>query len=140
MTDNQTKANNYLCSIREVEKQIKSREDELEALRYKASGAGAIRYDKDQVQTSPDDYLSLAVMDIVEIEKQIKEDQESIERKKGEAYRITRSLPEPNHRAFIEWYYLNGISMIDTANRMNMSERNTYYLRDESLEAFGEKI
>lgn len=140
MTDNQTKASNYLYSIREVEKQIKSREDELEALRYKASGAGAIRYDKDKVQTSPDDYLSLAVMDIVEIEKQIKEDQESIERKKGEAYRITRSLSEPNHRAFIEWYYLNGISMLDTANRMNMSERNVYYLRDESLEAFGERI
>ena len=140
MTDNQKKASNYLYSIREVEKQIKSREDELEALRYKASGAGAIRYDKDKVQTSPDDYLSLAVMDIIEIEKQIKEDQESIERKKGEAYWITRSLPEPNHRAFIEWYYLNGISMLETASRMNMSERNAYYLRDESLEAFGEKI
>lgn len=140
MTDNQKKASNYLYSIREVEKQIKSREDELEALRYKASGAGAIRYDKDKVQISPDDYLSLAVMDIIEIEKQIKEDQESIERKKGEAYWITRSLPEPNHRAFIEWYYLNGISMLETASRMNISERNAYYLRDESLEAFGEKI
>ena len=38
MTDNQNKAENYLKAIREVEKSLKSKRDELEALRYKASG------------------------------------------------------------------------------------------------------
>lgn len=140
MSENQSKAHVYLQRIREVERKIKDKQDELEALRYKASGAGAIRYDKDKVQTSPDDYLSMAIIDIVEIEKQIQEDEDSIETMKGEAYQITRTLSEPSHRAVIEWYYLNGVSMMDAADKMAVSERNIYNLRNDALEAFGMKI
>lgn len=137
MTDNQNKAERYLRKIQEVEKTLKNKRDELEALRYKASGAGAIRYDKEHVQTSPQDYLAMAMMDIIEIEKQIEEDEASIEDMKGQAYCIVRRMTEPDHRALIEWFYLNGVPMSDTADRMNMSERNAYYLKDEALESFG---
>lgn len=137
MTDNQTKAENYLKAIREVEKNLKSKRDELEALRYKASGAGAIRYDKDRVQTSPQDYLAMAIVDIVEISKQIDEDEASIEDMKGKAYSIVRQMEKADHRALIEWFYLNGISMTETAEKMHLSERSAYYLKDDALEAFG---
>lgn len=137
MTDNQTKAENYLKAIREVEKNLKSKRDELEALRYKASGAGAIRYDKDRVQTSPQDYLAMAMVDIVEISKQINEDEASIEDMKGKAYSIVRQMEKADHRALIEWFYLNGISMTETAEKMHLSERSAYYLKDDALEAFG---
>lgn len=137
MTDNQTRAENYLKAIREVEKNLKSKRDELEALRYKASGAGAIRYDKDRVQTSPQDYLAMAMVDIVEISKQINEDEASIEDMKGKAYSIVRQMEKADHRALIEWFYLNGISMTETAEKMHLSERSAYYLKDDALEAFG---
>lgn len=137
MTDNQTKAENYLKAIREVEKNLKSKRDELEALRYKASGAGAIRYDKERVQTSPQDYLAMAMVDIVEISKQIDEDEASIEDMKGKAYSIVRQMEKADHRALIEWFYLNGISMTETAEKMHLSERSAYYLKDDALEAFG---
>lgn len=137
MTENQAKAENYLIQIRSVEKNIKSKLNELEALRYKASGAGAIRYDKDRVQTSPGDYITMAIADIVEIEKQINEDVASIEDMKGRAYAIVRQMEAPEYRALIEWFYLNGVSMTETADRMHMSERAAYYLKDDALDAFG---
>lgn len=138
MTVNQTRAQDYLTQIRVVEKAIKNKRDELEALRYKASGAGAITYDKDRVQTSPQDYLTMAIADIVEIEKQIIEDEASIEDMKGQAYSVVRQMEHPEYRILIEWFYLNGLSMIETAERMSMSERSAYYLKDDALEEFGE--
>lgn len=138
MTENQNKAESYLKKIRDVERNLISKRDELEALRYRASGAGAIRYDKDKVQTSPSDYLTMAIADIIEIEKQIEEDECSIEDMKGEAYAIVRQIELPEHRTIIEWFYLNGISMTETAERMNMSERSAYYMRDDALESFGQ--
>ena len=138
MTDNQNKAECYLKRIRDVERNLNSKRDELEALQYRASGAGAIRYDKDRVQTSPGDYLAMAIADIIELEKQIEEDEASIEDMKGQAYAIVRRIELPEHRTLIEWFYLNGISMNETAERMNMSERAAYYLKEDALESFGE--
>lgn len=137
MTNNQQKATSYLMSIRDIEKKLHNKRLELEALRYKASGAGAIRYDKDRVQTSPDDYLAKAMIDIIEIEKQIEKDEASIEKKKGKAYGVVRQMEIAEQRILIEWYYLNGLSMQETALKMNIAERTTYYLRDDALESFG---
>ena len=137
MTNNQTKADDYLRKIQRQESNLKKKKDELDALRYKASGAGAIRYDKDRVQTSPKDYLSMAIDDIIEIEKQIEEDEAAVEEIKGQAYSIVRRMSEADHRAMIEWFYLNGVPMAEVSLKMNLSERNAYYLRDDALESFG---
>lgn len=137
MSDNQNKAEKYLRKIREIEVNLNNKRDELEALRYKASGAGAIQYDKDRVQTSPQDYLTMAIMDIIELEKQIEEDEASIETIKGQAYSFVRQMEEVTHRIFIEWYYLNGVTMLETAEHMNLSERSAYNLKEDALEAFG---
>lgn len=140
MTKEQEKASGYLAPIRNIEKKIQSKRLELEALRWRASGVGAIRYDKDHVQTSPGDYLAMAMADIIEIEKYIAEAESDIEKRKGKAYAVVRKLKAPDHRTFIEWYYLNGLSMIETSTRMNIAERTTYYLRDDALEAFGKLL
>lgn len=137
MTDNQHRAESYLTDIRFVEKDLINKKLELEALRYKASGAGAIRYDKDHVQTSPQDYMTMAIADVIEIEKQIEEAEIAIEGQKGRAYAIVRQMDQADHRAIIEWFYLNGLPMIETASKLNMSERNAYYLKDDALEVFG---
>lgn len=140
MTNNQQKASSYLASIRDIEKRLHNKRLELEALRYKASGAGAIRYDKDRVQTTPDDYLAQAMADIIEIEKQIEKEENNIEKKKGKAYGVVRKMETAEQRVLIEWYYLNGLSMQETAIRMSIAERTTYYLRDDALEEFGKLL
>ena len=134
---NRNKAETYLRKIRDNDRALKSKRDELDALRYKASGAGAIRYDKDHIQTSPQDYLSLAMDDIIKIEKQIEEKEAILEELKGKAYTMVRQIPQTDHRIIIEWYYLNGLSMIATADKMSIAERTAYYLRDDALDSFG---
>ena len=137
MTDNQARASSYLSSIRNIEKSLNNKRLELEALRYKASGAGAIRYDKDRVQSTPEDFLVKAMDDIIQIEKQIEKEEREAEKKKGRAYSIVRKMDQAEHRIIIEWYYFNGLSMTDAATRMNIAERTAYYLRDDALEDFG---
>lgn len=122
--------------LKDAEKRIFAKKLELEALRYKASGAGAIRYDKDSVQTSPQDYLTLAIADIVELEKQIAEDEIALEDLKGKTYSVIRKIENPEYRALLEWYYLNDRPILEIANKLNVSERTAYYLRDDALEAF----
>lgn len=122
--------------IHDAEKKINLLKLELEALRYKASGAGGIRYDKDRVQTSQNDYMTMAIADAIELDKHIKDMETEIEEKKGEAYAIVRQMNNPDQRAVIEWYYLNGLSMIDTANKLNISERSAYYLKEDALTEF----
>lgn len=122
--------------IRDNERSINAMRLELEALRYKASGTRAIRYDKDRVQVSPQDYMTMAIADVLELEKRISEQIDNIEEMKGQAYIIVRKIEAPEQRAIIEWYYLNGLSMVDTAERLNMSERSAYYLREDALKSF----
>ena len=138
MTDNQTKALTHLNSIRKQTESIRAKELEIEALRYKASGAGAIRYDKDRVQTSPQNYMEMAIADVIELSAELEEDKAGVEELLGNTYRIVRKMPEPEHRVLIEWYYLNGLKVDDVCNRMSRSERSFYYLRDDALESFGQ--
>ena len=140
MTDNQARASSYLSSIRNIEKRLNNKRLELDALRYKASGAGAIRYDKDRVQTTPEDFIVEAMNDIIRIEKQIEKEEREAEKKKDKAYSIVRKMDQAEQRIIIEWYYFNGLSMIDAATRMNIAERTAYYLRDDALEGFGKKM
>ena len=49
MTEAQNKANAYLSEIRNADKEINEMILKIDYLRYKASGAGAIRYDKDRI-------------------------------------------------------------------------------------------
>lgn len=134
---NRRKAESYLKEIRDNDRTLKSKRDELDALRYKASGSGAIRYDKDRVQTTPNDYLSMAMDDIIKIERQIEEKEHILEEMKGKAYALVRMIPQTDHRIIIEWYYLNGLSMLATAEKMCIAERTAYYLRDDALDSFG---
>lgn len=140
MTKNQKEAQQYLSRIRRIEQELHGKRLEIEALRYKASGMGAIRYDKERVQATQQDYMTLAINDAIELEHQIEEDEASIEDIKGQAYSIVRQMDTAEHRAFIEWYYLNGLSMSDTAFNMSMSERNVYYVQERALEEFGARL
>ena len=61
---------NYLNSVRVLHwrwLRLKARHDELESCLLPA----AIRYDKDKVQTSPDDTISKIVAEIAELESQM---------------------------------------------------------------------
>ena len=137
VSNNYQQAKDFLDKIRLSEEYIKSKEAELDALRYKASGAGAIRYDKDKVQTSPQSFLEMVMDDIVELSAQIEEDRASMEELLSNAYQIIKRMSDPNQRAVLEWYYIDCVTMEEAADKMYYSRRTIYNLRDQALEEFG---
>lgn len=131
-------AEESLNTIDSMQKKIRSEKLELEALRYKASGAGAIRYDKEKVMTSPSgDLMAMVVDDIIKQEQKIKEDEELLEQEKKEAYEVIRLIENIDHRTFIEWIYINNATMRSTAKKMYVSERRIYDLKKEALNSYG---
>lgn len=127
-----------LGKIDNVRKRIQSKKLELEALRYKASGAGAIQYDKEKVQSSASgDLIAIVVEDIIRIENEIEEEEIELEKMKKKAYEVTKRIETIDHRTFIEWIYLNNATMRSAAKKMFMSERSIYDLKKDALNSFG---
>lgn len=140
MTDKQEKALNHLSQIKSLVEDITKRTLEIEALRYQAQGVGAIRYDKEKVQTTPQNYMEIALIDANEKELQNEEDLAILDNLKADAYSIVRQMEIPNERIFIEYFFLNNFSIPDVAEVMHFSERTVYYVREDALEHYGELI
>ena len=64
----------FLMQIRRKEIIIRRKEMQRDELRA-CLLPGAVRYDKDRVQTTPQNYMEMAIADVIEIEKQIDEEE-----------------------------------------------------------------
>ncbi len=137
MTHNQEEGLKHLEVIKNLVCSINSKRMEIEALKYQAEGVGAIRYDKDKVQTSPQNYMEIAMADAIEKEMEIEEALAQLDTLKTDAYMIIKKMEDEDSRTFIINYYLNGIHMLDLISIMHMSERKLYYLREDALESYG---
>lgn len=139
MTDNQQKANKYLMRIRNADKDMRIMYEQILYLRYKASGMGAIRYDKDHVQTSPEDMVCQSIAEAVTLENRLfgrnKQTKEALERTQE-----ILSILEDKYATAIETYYLNHGSMLDVARNCKCSDRNAYRVKLEALERFSQYI
>ncbi len=139
MTDNQQKANKYLMRIRNADKDMRIMYEQILYLRYKASGMGAIRYDKDHVQTSPEDTVCAAIAEAVTLENKLF----GRNRQTKEALEWTQeilSIWGDKYATAIETYYLNHGSMVDVARNCKCSDRNAYRVKLEALERFSQYI
>lgn len=139
MTQNQRKADRYLQQIRNADKEINEMILQIDYLRYKASGAGAIRYDKDRVMTSPEDMMCEAVTEAVALERQLSSRHKELLKMREHAENVI-SIWNNNKGAFIDSYYLSHRSMIDTARYLGCSDRNTYFIKLKALEAFAKHL
>lgn len=139
MTDAQRKAEHYLMQIRNASKELTELIEQIDYLRYKASGATAIRYDKDHVQTSPEDMVCEAMAAAVDLENKL-----SFRHKQLKAMREhteqTISLWNNNNAKYIDIYYLNHGSMTEVAERINCTSRTAYNIKFRALEEFAKYI
>ena len=135
MTNKQEKAEKYLLDIRNMDREIEELINKIDYLRYKASGSTGIRYDKDHVQTSPEDMVCEAITEAISIENRLyarhRELMERIEHTKQ-----VISLWNDNNAKMIEIYYLNHGSMGDVARQCRCSGRNAYKIRDKAVREF----
>lgn len=130
-------AEGFMRAIRSKEIYIKSKRVELEALTYRAGGVTGIDYSKDKIQTSPTNFFEMTMADIHDIEMELKKEIEKLEQMKGKAYSFIRQLDSSEQRALLEWYYINGLNMMESGDKMHISERKAYYIRDDALYNIG---
>lgn len=132
MTDKQQKADRYLKEIRNASKELTELILRIDYLRYKATGTGAIRYDKDHVQTSPEDMVCDAISEAVYLEGKLSSRQKELKDMRRRTEEII-SLWGNNEGRAIEIYYLNRGSMVDVARLLECSDRNAYRIRARAL-------
>ena len=140
MTNEQRKANNYLLEIRNANKEVTEMILKIDYLRYKASGAGAIRYDKDHVQTSPEDMVCEAIAEAVTIENKLFAKHKRLSEMRTHTEQVIGMWNDDKNARFIDIYYLKHGSMVDAARQIGCSDRNVYFIRKKALEEFSKHI
>lgn len=139
MNENQKRADKYLTQIRDASKELTELIFQIDYLRYKASGAGAIRYDKDRVQTSPEDMMCEAISEAVYLEGKLSNRHKQLKAMREHTEKVL-ALWSDNNAKFIEIYYLNHGSMTEAANRIGCSSRNIYNVKFKALDEFSKYI
>lgn len=139
MTTNQGRANKYLMQIRNADKEITEMILKISYLRYKASGAGAIRYDKDRVQTSPQDMMCESLTEVVTLEREMTARHRELMDARRHAEEVIQ-LWGDSRAKFIDIYYLNGGEISDVARQIRCSDRTAYRIKLDALEKFAHFI
>ena len=94
----------------------------------------AIVYDKDRVQTTPDDMMADTMADVVDLDAQIEILQRQRARQIRRIGKALDMLEDSREKAILEAYYIGQKSMTDIADRMNYSLQHTYRLKRDGVE------
>ena len=130
---------NYLNSVRVLHwrwLRLKARHDELESCLLPA----AIRYDKDKVQTSPDDTISKIVSEISELETQMNEVLLAKAKRINEITNIIHSLESDEERTALTMRYINRVPVADIAEAMGYSVKRIYQFMDQGGAEISKKL
>jgi len=123
-------AYNYLNSVRVLHWEwlrLKAKHDELETCLLPS----AIRYDKDKVQTSPEDPMAKIVSEIADLERRMGEIQYAKSVRIHEISRVINALESKEERTALTMRYINRKSVTDIAEAMGYSERRIYQFMDQ---------
>lgn len=129
----QRQAYEYLNSVRVLHWQwlkLKSKHDELESCLLPSG----IRYDRDRVQTSPDDTVSRIVAEIAELEKSMRIIQRDKTRKIEDIYNTLEGLPCDEWRTALVMRFINRKPVSDIAAEMGYAESTIYKFMDKGAE------
>ena len=115
----------FLNSARSLHWQLlrlKAKHDELESCLLPA----AIRYDKDKVQTSPDDNFSKIMAEIAELEQEMEDVRVRKSEQIGKIDRAVSALESEEERTALTMRFINRASVRDIAKEMGYSESRIY--------------
>ena len=106
---------------------LKAKHDELESCLLPA----AIRYDKDKIQSSPEDAMSKIMAEISDLEQRMNKIQYAKARRIEEIIDAINSLDSDEERTALTMRFINRISVSDIAHAMGYSERRVYQFIDK---------
>ena len=139
MTENQIIAKQFLFKVAYLPMEIESLMLEIEVMRARAEGLGAIRYDKDRVQTSPQDTMSDAVIRLIEFVDGLEHKHVELVEQRMRADELMEFLDE-EQKAVVDMYFFQHKSVYQIARIMHYSERTIKYRMSAALEIIGERI
>ena len=133
----------YLGQIRRVEREMQRLELAIQQASFSLL-PGAIRYDKERVNTSPDDMMTKTYAEIDEMERELKANYKRKTEYLKEIYgTIERIMPEETESQQIEknivtMYFVGRKSIQEISDELNYSTRHTYRLRNRGVKTFAE--
>lgn len=130
-------AKQYLQQVRILDEGITKDIEQLEAMRSNAIGQGAIRYDKEKVQSSPQDRLCSDVCDIVTFNEEINEEIDRfVDLKKRVIDQIKTLDAEQIQRDVLMKTYIEYKSNRQVASEIQKSGSHTFAIKAEALKNF----
>lgn len=106
----------------------------------------AIRYDRDKVQTSPEDILARSAAEIADMREEMTKSWYLLKQKMGYAESLITKLDDTDEREVLRYYYLdcngNGYPMTwaEVAEAMGFNERTIYRIHGSALVHLSEKL
>lgn len=127
----------FLGQVRGYDNKIKRLERTIESLRYNLM-PGAIRYDKDRVDSSPQDNMSELFGKIDAYERELEEEYH----KKAAAVLLVddalNKMDDTKERIVLKEYYIGKISIQDIADGLGITVRHCFRLRNNGVSIFAE--
>ena len=120
----------FLNSVRVLHLQwlrLEAKHDALESCLLPA----AIRYDKDKVQTSPDDTMSKVISEIADLEKEMSRVLKCKAQQVERIDKALKSLESEEERTALTMRYINRVSVSEIAEAMGYSEQRIYQFMNQ---------
>lgn len=92
-----------------------------------------ITYDKDPVQTSPEDSMARIMAEVDELDQQIDTLRRSMATEILRISRVIDQMDDPREATVLDAYYLGRKSMQEIADHLHYSTRHVYRLRDDGV-------
>lgn len=126
-------------STKEFFKSVRREQKELERMAERVKEAEsallpqAIRYDMDRVQTSPTDPMIKGAEEIDRYTRILRKMYRRLLSRMARAAQMISTLQDTRHRQVLELYVLDGLTMIETADKMGYTPRAAYGFYSEAL-------
>lgn len=129
----------FLMQIRRKEVIIRRKETQRDELRA-CLLPGAIRYDRDKVQTTPSDKMGDVMARVDELDREIEQlrhEKASLIIEIGDAI---EQLSDDNEKTVLTEFYIARAPMTEVADAINYSVRRAYYFRKMGVTHLGEVL
>lgn len=133
------KAKEYLKQIGRITKEIERIDLEIERNRLLLM-PGALRYDKDRVQTSPEDKLAAVSVEIETLRVEQVKRRAELARVKYRIITEVSALPKLEHSELLYLRYVNLLSLDEIAERMGYDPSHIRHMHGWALDEFERRI
>lgn len=129
----------YMQGLVTIKRRIRLLKERIERFEVMASGVGAIRYDKERVQTSPTgDRITEIVANIIESTEELKSEIVRLQEYEKEAETYLIQLDEQYERV-LKYHYIDSYDWPVVAELMRYTnEKYVYEVKDKALTALDE--